>query len=453
MTLTGGGGETATIQVFGDFPDYVSDPITNVRPSHPYGLFLSTHNLFVVDAAMNSVRRIDLASRQIATVAAFPPLQNPTSVGPPVMDAVPDSIRLYGSRLLVPFLAGFPFPPGSSEVRSVDPATGNQQTLLPGLTSAIDVLPVSSGGADQFLVLEFSTDMRAGKPGQLLLIPLGTTPPGIPPQSVVGPPLPAATSLALDRRTSEIFVTQLANGQITRINAALLIPPVTQAAGIIPVIASTPGLGSRFQTFVELHNPYSSPISGTLVFHPLGVPGSSADATLNYTLLPYQTVDYPDLLAAFGQTGVGSLDVFTTTGSAPVIEARVFGDKGGIDAGAGEELISADEALLPGQGGTLLVPSGGATKRFNIGIRSLGSGASMTITIRDRSGSVRRSFSASYPADYFAQFSAADLLGVAPQPGDSIRFALSAGRAVVYGATVDSVTQQIEIVLGTRTTD
>jgi len=82
---------------------------------------------------------------------------------------VPDSVRLFGDQLLVPFLTGFPFQPGLAQVRKVDIASGNQESFITGLTSAIDVLPVRAGGADRFFVLEFSANMLQGAPGRLKL--------------------------------------------------------------------------------------------------------------------------------------------------------------------------------------------------------------------------------------------------------------------------------------------
>lgn len=450
VLLTAASGETASIRLFADFPDYVQDPNTGVRPSHPYGLFLSAHNLYVVDAAMNSLRRVDLATQNVFTVATFPPLSNPTSVGPPVMDAVPDSIRLYGNRLLVPFLPGFPFPPGFSEVRLVDPATGIHQTYLPSLTSAIDVLPVASIGPEQFLVLEFSTDMLANKPGQLLLVAAFGLP-GLT-QKIITTNLVAPTNMAFDPRTSEVFVSQLANGQIVRIDASAFVPPISTVSGIIPVAAATTGAGGiNYKTFVQLNNPYSSPISGTILFR--GQTTTASGPTLDYTLFPFQTLDIPDILGSMGQTGLGSLDVVATTGSAPVAAVSVYADNGPVEAGAREELVPTADALFPGQGGTLLPPSNLQRYRFNIGIRTLGTGAFLNVTVRDRSGTIRRSFSATYPANYFFQLSAGDFLGVTPQPGDSIRFTLNSGQAIVYGATADSLTPETEIALASRTID
>ena len=93
--------------------------------------------------------------------------QCPSSVvaGPPVVEAVPDSIHLVDNQLLVTLLSGFPFPIGNAEVRAIDIASGTNTTFISGLTSAIDVARGDNGG---LLTLEFSTNMLApGTPGRL----------------------------------------------------------------------------------------------------------------------------------------------------------------------------------------------------------------------------------------------------------------------------------------------
>jgi hypothetical protein len=187
-----------------------------------------------------------------------------------------------------------------------------------------------------------------------------------------------------------------------------------------------------------------------LIFRRQAVPGSIADPTLSYTLLPHQSLAYPDILSAIGVSGLGSLDLVAASALTPVASARVTDDRDPSGLGAAETLISPDEALQPGIGGTLLVPSDLGRYRFNIGVRTLAAGASMTVEIHDSNGQSRRSFKVSYPADFFFQLSAEAFLGIAPQPGDSIHLAVTSGRAVVYGAAADNTTGQSAIVAASR---
>jgi hypothetical protein len=252
------------------------------------------------------------------------------------------------------------------------------------------------------------------------------------------------------------FRTACVDGQATGTAVAnyILANSLQPVHGILPVAASAPGAGgSSFKTAVGLHNPAASSISGMMIFRRQGVPGSSADPTFSYTLLPFETLDYADFMAAIGQTGLGSLDVVATTGSLPVAEARIYNDHDPAANGAREDLILPEEALLPGEGGILVAPADLQRYRFNIGVRTLSAGAAMTVTVRDRTGALRSSFSVAYPGDFFFQLSANGFLGLSLQPEDSIRFVLSSGRAVVYGATADNTTQELAIFIATQTAD
>jgi hypothetical protein len=53
-------------------------------------------------------------------------------------------------------------------------------------------------------------------------------------------------------------------------------------AGILAVVGSTQGTGAFFRTSIQIHNPRTTPISGTLVFHRSGTSGSTNDPSLAY---------------------------------------------------------------------------------------------------------------------------------------------------------------------------
>ncbi|MGH9944023.1 MAG: hypothetical protein ACRD9R_16890 [Pyrinomonadaceae bacterium] len=68
VTLENGAGEQATVELVADFRDYVRDPNTIVRSSNPFGLALENSLLYIADASMNSVVRVQTNSRP--TIAA-----------------------------------------------------------------------------------------------------------------------------------------------------------------------------------------------------------------------------------------------------------------------------------------------------------------------------------------------------------------------------------------------
>ena len=220
VVLTNAEGKQMIVRLVVNLPDYVSDPRPtlpeNIRESNPYAIELSGGALYVADASFNLLYRVQIATGafEIFTTFAFKP--NPTPVGPPVIEPVPDSIRLVGSNLYISFLSGFPFVAGLAEVKTVNLNTRQQTVLIPNLTSALDVLPFNGTGGetDSYLVLEFSANMLAQAPGRLKLFTSPTETPRIIADNLITP-----TSIARDAQTGAIFVTEKATGRILRVNA------------------------------------------------------------------------------------------------------------------------------------------------------------------------------------------------------------------------------------------
>jgi streptogramin lyase len=229
-------------------------------------------------------------------------------------------------------------------------------------------------------------------------------------------------------------------GQIGRLS---IVRGPTLETRILPVVGSTAGVGgSFFRTAVQLHNPTDSPMTGQIVFHPSGSSGRPSDPLLAYTLAPGQTQSIEDLLPAMGRSGLGTADIEVTAGGVPTTTVRVFNDAGAAGTtGFTEDLIRAEEALRVGSSGVLLLPADLTRFRFNLGVRTLESGATATLTLRDASGAVVATVSRTLPATYHEQQSAAALLGVSSLPvGGSISIAVTTGTAIFYGATVDNTT-------------
>jgi len=103
------------------------------------------------------VHQVDIVTGRKRTLVQFPSFPNFGTSPPPVVDAVPDSVRAYGNQLLVTFLTGFPFSNGDAKVLLVDPATGATAPFISWLNSAIDIVyrPRAAGERPQFFVLEY----------------------------------------------------------------------------------------------------------------------------------------------------------------------------------------------------------------------------------------------------------------------------------------------------------
>lgn len=212
--LQDGAGGTAKASLLVKFPEAIPDPNTRYRFSNPWGLELTADGrwLYLADASRNTLLRIDTASGRYQGLVTFPPIPNSTPVGPPMLDSVPTSVRLYGSQVLVSFLTGFPFTPGNARVLAVNPEARTTEPFIFGLNSATDVLPVPTAeGRTRFYVLEFSTNQSAQPPAAGRLLRYDTPQP-----QVLADDLNAAVSLAYDAASQELFILEL-TGRILRI--------------------------------------------------------------------------------------------------------------------------------------------------------------------------------------------------------------------------------------------
>ena len=219
---------------------------------------------------------------------------------------------------------------------------------------------------------------------------------------------------------------------------------------VIPVVVSTGGLfGSFFKTGVQVFNPSpgTSAITGRFVFHPAGVAGSLSDPSFPISVAAGQTISYTDILATMGQSGIGSMDlVLPDASQAPIVVVRVYNDAGAAGTtGFTEDLIDPNggfqnAVLFGGVTGFILGPSDTAHFRYNIGVRTLFGGASITATVRDSAGNVLRTTTRTYPPTFLQQVDAATFLGAPLGNDQSIQISVSTGSAIIYGATADNTT-------------
>jgi hypothetical protein len=240
--------------------------------------------------------------------------------------------------------------------------------------------------------------------------------------------------------------------------AESLATPGEYLAGVLPVVGSTPGnFGSYFKTAVQVHNPGPFTLSFRLVYHPMGQSGGPGDPSLSLSLGPRLTVYYEDMLPALGvATGLGSLDVFVPVGSVPAAATtvRVFNDAGAAGtSGFTEEFIALDDAITAGQEAYLLSPPNFTGFRFNVGVRSLEQGATLRVTVRNAGGVVTRTVTRTYAPNYFEQTSVDAFLGAGLAGNESLTIEVTAGAALLYGATTDNRTNDSSYQLAQRLID
>jgi hypothetical protein len=216
VTLTNTEGLTANMGVLVDFPPVTSDPVTKYRHSDPFGLSLDPGNpntLWLVDSGQNTLVQINLATNKWQVATRFAPIKNPTSNGPPFIDAVPTMPRPYGGQVLVSMLSGFPFLSGNGSVQIVDPASHTSHPWIAWLTTAIDVAyRTGPSGGTQVFVLGFSANLDGNPPGPGELWQFDS-----PDGKLVVKNLVTPTGMAMDAGTGEIFITELATGLLKKV--------------------------------------------------------------------------------------------------------------------------------------------------------------------------------------------------------------------------------------------
>ncbi len=143
---------------------------------------------------------------------------------------------------------------------------------------------------------------------------------------------------------------------------------------VIPVAGSTRGQNNaQFKTSLRL-GPARSLSDGKIIFHPAGSAGSDDDPQIPYRVERGETLQFDDVVAAIGQSGIGSLDVVPLNlfslgdpGVLPV-EARLFNEAPEGTYGAFEASVLPADAFKPIDW-NIYVPS--SRFRLNIGIRTI----------------------------------------------------------------------------------
>jgi len=181
-------------------------------------------SLYYPDAGYNSLGRVTWKTGAQATITHFPPVPNTAGFGPPVSQAVPNSIRGLidnGNVALVTLLSGFPFGPGASSVRLVNLTTGQQTPLIAGLTMAIDSLP-EGRGTNNLLVLEYARGFVPPgpggpggfvSPGRLLRYATPTSSAQVLVDTLINP-----TSMGLDAASKTLYITEIRSGRIVTVH-------------------------------------------------------------------------------------------------------------------------------------------------------------------------------------------------------------------------------------------
>lgn len=206
------------------------------------------------------------------------------------------------------------------------------------------------------------------------------------------------------------------------------------ADAIVPVVGSTRGQSNaNFKTELQLTNATDGPMAGFLFLRPQG-------AVRRYELEPHTTLSFADIVADLGVSGLGSLDILVERGQLPVIVARAYDDQPTGTTGATVPAVPATSILTRTDAAALIAPRDLTRYRFNAGVRALDGGATLELIVRSQAGVERNRRVVAFPAHHFEQQPANVLAGIALEANDAIEISLLAGAAIVYGSTIDNVT-------------
>jgi hypothetical protein len=162
--------------------------------------------------------------------------------------------------------------------------------------------------------------------------------------------------------------------------------------GVIPVVGSTPGAnGANFKTSLKLTGGDTQ--RGRLVFHPIGQAPSDFDPSIPYVFQTHTTIEFDDLMASFGRTGLGSLDIVPegSNSQLPAAETRIFNQspEGGTFGTIEPMMVPAEWMGLDGNTETatgVLIPPVPEGMRVNIGVLNLSGNFRGFIEIEHRDG-------------------------------------------------------------------
>lgn len=128
--------------------------------SNPYSLTMGENNdLFIVDAAANSVIRRDMEDGSLSLFATFDDINNSTGIGSPMINVVPTGIVYKGENYLVSSFTGFPFPENAAKVYSLN-SEGETSVFQDNLTTIVDL----TTDMEDNLILLHHADFKAPPP-------------------------------------------------------------------------------------------------------------------------------------------------------------------------------------------------------------------------------------------------------------------------------------------------
>src|SRR4051794_24078622 len=186
---------------------------------------------------------------------------------------------------------------------------------------------------------------------------------------------------------------------------------ISVVGAIIPAAGAATGVGnSQFKTDVQLSNNTFALETGRFIYHRAQVSGTGSDPSLAYSVPANSSVLITDVVGKMGLSGVGS--------------------------GFTEEVFPPDLALRTNDYVVLQPPADLTKFRMNVGVRTLGQGATISINGVPKS----------YPPNYFEQVGLSAFVGNgASSTTGFTTIAVTNGSLFIYASTTDNKTNDSAI--------
>ncbi|MFN7925311.1 MAG: ScyD/ScyE family protein [Bryobacteraceae bacterium] len=203
IELDNGAGANARASMLVNFVDAIPDPGAIYRFSNPWGIEVSAdgNTLWVADASMDVVWRVDTRTGRPRMAGALPRQNNPTPVGGPIIDSVPTAVHSCGGELLVSQLTGFPFLSNAARIHALDT---ERRTFAPFIANLSLVTDFACTGSSELFVLEMSGNFLAQPPAPGRLLRYSSPQPTVVSNAVILP-----VGLAYDEARRSVYVLEL----------------------------------------------------------------------------------------------------------------------------------------------------------------------------------------------------------------------------------------------------
>ena len=219
---------------------------------------------------------------------------------------------------------------------------------------------------------------------------------------------------------------------------------------VLPVVGSTGGaFGGKFKTSLIMR-PFLGDQRGRLVFHPAGRVAADDDPSIPYSFTGSTPLVFDDVVAAMGQTGIGSLDIIPdpeTPQLIPRIEARLYNETAIGTFGTVVSVSYPFDYLRP-PSLEVVIPESDTT-RINVGFRTL-TDTNMRIFVMNAEGTLLSFHDVSYPAGWMQMTSIGAFVGKPLQKGYVVTVAFSGSVIPFHTVTENSTNDPTLIVVPPR---